>query len=63
MVDDLHWKRVSKDATGPEEDCGWKKKGIIVCNFLIFTTDASDSVMFVYLVIFINLIKLLSQFQ
>jgi hypothetical protein len=37
--------------------------GIIVCNFLIFMTDSSDNVMFVYLVIVINLIKLLSQFQ
>ena len=36
-------------------------KGIIVCKFLIFTTDASDDVIFIYLVIIISLIKLLMQ--
>ena len=49
MVDDWHWKRVSE------------RKGIIVCKFLIFNTDSSDNVMFVYLVIVIKLIKLLTQ--
>ena len=38
-----------------------ERNGIIVCDFLIFTTDSSDNVMFVYLVIVIKLIKLLTQ--
>jgi hypothetical protein len=38
-----------------------ERKGIIVCKFLMFTTDASDDVIFIYLVIITSLIKLLMQ--
>ena len=38
-----------------------ERKGIIVCKFLMFMTDASDNVIFIYLVIIIKLIKLLTQ--
>ena len=48
MLDAWYWKRVSKDATGSKEDCEWKKKHYCVW-ILMFTTDASYDVIFVYL--------------